>query len=169
VKYIDCEDDVGNIIIAIGSAQYHHENKSPVSPWSKNPFRYDERTSILHRVLDREIRKPFEIVPLPDLHNYEKWFAYVMEELPDFDVLYTLDRAETDFFSSQGYIVRPFPVDSPIHATDIREWMFNGKPYEHALPEGTLEELARIDGVDRIRKLVAKDVAEKLAGGGRCV
>lgn len=158
--HIDSEQDIGYIVIGIGSVQYHDRNKNPYSGWSKNCFTYEETKSMLERSLD--IRKPYSIHPIPDFHDYDKWFRHIEEELPAFDCLYSNNKGDKDYFTERGYEVRPFPKIFDFCATRIREMIYNDEAYASTLPEGTLDVMGEIDGAERIRNLIAKDIAERL-------
>jgi len=163
VKFIDSAEDISKIVLAIGSSQFSHENKSPKWPWANNPFTYEERKEMVEKSLSGEITKPFEIHPVPDYFNYPKWFGHIVDNLPEFDCLFTSDKTEKEYFESKGHEVRNFPRQKSYHAAILRERIYKGdSSYREALTHGTMEVFDRIGGEERIKKLFARDIAEKL-------
>ena len=161
IQHIGQAEDIEEIVLAIGSSQYNHQNKSPVAPWAVNPFTYEERKEMLEKSLD--VQKPFSIHSLPDYHNYPKWFQHIAEQLPKSDIIYTVSKQEKDFFEEQGMEVRDFPVRFDYHAGVLRERIYKAEEYREALPPGTIEVVDRIHAEDRIKDLFAKDIAESIA------
>ena len=163
VKFIDAEPDISKILIAIGSSQFSYQNKSPKWPWANNPFTYEERKLMVEKSLEGEIAKPIEIQPVPDYFNYPKWFSHIVDNLPKFECLYTVDKAEKEYFEKNGYEVRVFPRQRNYHAAILREKICKGdKVYREALTKGTLDLLDSVHGEERIKMLFARDISEKL-------
>jgi nicotinamide-nucleotide adenylyltransferase len=162
VKHIDDAIDVTETIIAVGSSQYDYKHKSPSVGWASNPFTYEERKEMIEHSLEGMLRKPYIIQPLPDFHNYPKWFDHLMSSLPKFDCLYTSDEKEKQFFEAKGIEVRSFPKIYNFRATILREKMYTGGDYKSGLPEGTLFVCRKINAVERVKELYAKDLAESL-------
>ncbi len=162
VQHIDQASDIEEIIFAIGSSQYDHTNKNPYWPWANNPFTYEEREQIVTRSIDGVVTKPYQIHPVPDYHNYPRWFQHIKDNLPDFAVLYTSDAKEKEFFTEKGYEVRPIPIKHPYHAQILRERIYKGMEYESALTQGTLDVMEEVGGVRRIKMLFARDIAESI-------
>jgi nicotinamide-nucleotide adenylyltransferase len=160
VRHIDAAPDIDEILIAVGSTQYDHSKKSPVAPWSFNPFAYEERREMLERSLAGVPAKPCSIHPVPDYHDYPKWYQHIVDHLPVFECLYTSDLREKDFFSEKGKEVRRFPRVRSFHAGSIRDALARGGEYRSAVPDGALVVLDRIDAAERLRALYARDRAE---------
>ena len=163
MQHIVAAPDIDELIIAVGSSQYNHQNKSPVAPWCVNPFTFEEREEMIIGSIDGVLQKPAHIVALPDYHNYPKWFHHIVTELPEFGVLYTVDSKEKAFFEQQGRTVRTFPVRFDFHAGILRERMQNGGEYRSALTPKSLEVCDRIGAEERLKDLYARDIAEHIA------
>jgi nicotinamide-nucleotide adenylyltransferase len=165
IQHIDKAKDITEIIIAVGSSQYNHTNKSPVAPWAVNPFTYEERERMINYSLEGKIEKPYLIIPIPDFHDWPKWKKYVCDTVPKFDVLYTVSEREKKEFEEIGYEARGFPRKHEYHAGIVRERICKGAEWKDALADGTIKVVEEIGGIERIKNLFAMDFAEKLRGG----
>ena len=162
IKFIDSVADIDEIVLAVGSSQYNHENKSPEAPWAVNPFTYEERREMIENSLEGELKKPFRVYPVPDYHNYPRWYQHIIDNLPEFACLYTVDREEKEFFEARGHEVRDFPKQFDYHAGILRERMYKGQEYRYALTPSTIKIIERINGEERVKELFARDIAESL-------
>ena len=75
VQEMDRTQDLDKIVIGIGSSQYSHA--------LDNPFTFEERREMTERTLENRISKPFEIVGVPDIHDYPKWVPHFIKSVPD--------------------------------------------------------------------------------------
>lgn len=162
IKFIEAAGDIDEIVLAVGSSQYSHKNKSPAAAWAANPFTYEERKEMVENSLEGQLVKPIGIFPVPDYHDYPRWFQHIKDNLPEFHCLYTVDKKEREFFEGRGYEVRDFPRKANYHASILRERMYKGQEYKSALTEGTLKVIEKINGEERVKMLFAKDIAESL-------
>lgn len=156
-RYIDAAPDIEGIGIVLGSTQYDHAHKSPVTPWAMNPFTAAERTAMIEAALAGQLTKPWAIHPVPDFHDWPRWHAEVVERASPFEVLYTADRDEAVFFHARGTEVRKFPRVRDFHAGAIRTWMATGEPWRHAVPEAVADRLVAFDAPARMRELLRRD------------
>ena len=69
------------IIIGIGSSQYHHT--------ITNPFTSEERKLMIRKSLEEIDIKNYKIYLIPDVHNVSIWVEYVTSIVSDFDVVIT--------------------------------------------------------------------------------
>ena len=69
--------------IGVGSSQMFNQ--------PKNPFTYEERKSLIKNALIDEGLSPsqFNIYPIPDVFNFEKWINSILEIVKDFEVIFT--------------------------------------------------------------------------------
>ena len=156
-KFIDDAPDIDALGIVLGSTQYDVAHKSPVTPWSMNPFTAAERVAMIEAALAGQLTKPWAIYPVPDFHDWPVWHAAVVSAVPAFQVLYTADRDEAVFFGSRGTEVRRFPRVRDFHAGAIRLWLARDEPWRHAVPDAVAELLVRFDAPARMRELLARD------------
>jgi nicotinamide-nucleotide adenylyltransferase len=163
IKYIDSHDDIDEILIGIGSSQYSHLNKSPAESWSRNPFSFEERREMVERSLEGVIKKPYRIYPVPDLHNYTRWFESLRQILPEFMRMYTLNPEEQAYFQQRGYEAPAIPEIIGPSSTTIRDMLVRGEDISAYVPNGTLEVLMKIGGKSRINETYEKDLLDILS------
>lgn len=163
VQHMDAAPDIDEILIVLGSTQYDHQHKSPVAPWSHNPFTEAERREMIEAGLAGMVRKPWSLHPVPDYHDWTKWYAHIERHVPAYEVLYTSDAAEKRWFSEHGKEVRGFPRHRRFHAGSIRTWIAAGQDYRHAMPGPTADIVDRIAPRERLKALFEKDLLEVVA------
>ena len=135
------------IIIAIGSSK----EKNTL----ENPFSYKERLEMIKKSLTLDKDK-YVIKPVPDFRNNKLWIEYILENFPEFDVVYTSSPKEKKIFRNAHITVRSVSLynRSVYTATDIRRKMSAGEKWEHLVPKGTASVIKKVKGVKRIEKLV---------------
>ncbi len=145
IEQIAQAPDVIKIIIGIGSAQFHH--------YLDNPFTAEEREEMVRRSL--RIDKPYEVIPVIDIHDFPKWVPFVESICPKFDVLYSGNTLVKRLFSEKGYEVRDLNFNFIHSGTDIRVMMFDEGPWQNFVPEGTVKviEDEKVKGVERLLSL----------------
>jgi len=138
--------EVDNLIIAIGSSQ---ESKT-----KENPFSAEERIKMVNAVIEKEKISNVRIYPLTDINNYGLWVNHVENNLPKFDVVYSGKGINLDLFKKSSYkIISVTKIDN-IDSTDIRKRIKNNKKWEPLLPKPVVNEIKKIKGVERIKKLM---------------
>lgn len=147
-KFIDQDPEVGEIYIAVGSAQYSRFNKNPHLPWILNPFTFEERKSMLEMSLEGELEKPITVVPVDDLHDCPRWFQLI-DRLTEPDIIYTNSRKEIELFARHDIAVRPVHVSGGYHAQVVREMIMHGEAYHKYCPEGTVRWIERF-GIEQV-------------------
>lgn len=147
VEYISRLADY--LIIGVGSSQEKNTRE--------NPFSYNERTEMIKRSVGLSPGK-YEIHPIPDFHDDRKWLGYILEHLPEFDVAYTNTPQERKIFRNARITVRSIPFyNRPVYtATNVRRIISSGVGWEELVPKGTACVIKKIDGVERITKLMLK-------------
>ena len=138
-------DSVDYIIIGIGSSQESHT-------WD-NPFTAPERRKMIKRSL--KTFRNYNIYEIPDVDNDFIWVSHVKRIVPKFDVVYTNGELEKRLFSEAGFEVRTTPIFKRdlYSGTEIRKRIANGEKWESLVPQGTIDVIAEVDGVRRIREL----------------
>ena len=136
-------EDVDEVIIGIGSCRYHH--------WFGNPFTFEEREEFIRRSL--KIDLPFQVIAIPDVHDFPKWVPHVESLCPKFDIVYCGNTVVNPLFEARGYHVEVLQRILNISATQVRDRMVSGKNWQDLVPYGTRQVLEEIDGAERIRSL----------------
>ena len=134
------------IIIGIGSSQYHDS--------SENPFSAEERKTMVEQSLDAEGIKNFRVVLIPDIHNPPMWVDHVLSIVSDFDVVLSNNDFTKELFSEKGYRVEKTPVFKRTHysGAEIRRRMNQGENWESLVPQPVVKIIKNIDGVQRVKK-----------------
>lgn len=146
-------DEVDELVIVIGSAQYSHD--------VDNPFTAGERLVMVRGVL-KEANVDVErvwIVPVPDVDLHMMWVAEVEGYTPKFTVVYTNEPLTRRLFTEAGYKVRAIPFyDRQVYSsTVIREKMTKGQGWKKLVPATVAAFIEQIDGTNRLKDLNKKD------------
>jgi len=149
----DILEEVDEIVIAIGSAQYSHR--------IDNPFTTGERMTMIYAAL-KEAGIPCArcwIVPVRDVHVHMLWVAEVVGYTPKFDLVYGNEPLTRRLFQEAGFKVKsvPYKKRGIYSATEIRKRMLAGKNWEALVPRGVAEFIKEVDGVQRLRDLNKTD------------
>ena len=138
------------LIIGIGSAQISHT--------FENPFTAGERHLMISRALREEGIKDYFLVPIVDINQYGIWVSHVRSMVPPFQRVYTNNPLTKRLFSEAGYEVSASPLFNRSHysGTEIRNRMVAGDDWRRFVPRAVAEVIDSIDGVKRIRELMAQ-------------
>jgi nicotinamide-nucleotide adenylyltransferase len=149
----DILNEVDELVIVIGSAQYSHR--------IDNPFTTGERLMMIRKALEEERidLKRIWIVPVPDVHVHAAWVSVVESYTPHFDIVYSNEPLTRRLFIEAGYEVRPirFYNREVYSATEIRERMLRGKDWEELVPKSVANFIKEMGGVERLRDLIKTD------------
>lgn len=146
-------DEVDELVIVIGSAQYSHR--------LDNPFTTGERLTMIRSALkeaDIEYSRCW-IVPVRDVHVHMLWVAEVIGYTPKFDLVYGNEPLTRRLFREAGFKVKsvPFHKRDIYSATEIRKRMLAGKNWETLVPKSVAVFIKEIDGVQRLQDLNKTD------------
>jgi len=135
------------IIIGIGSSQYHHT--------LDNPFSKDERKLMISKALENNNVKNFKFVKIPDIHNPPKWVDHVLSIISDFDIVITNNDLTKKLFSEKGYKVQETDLydRSKYSGEIIRRKIINNESWEKLVPEQVYLIIKNINGEERLRRL----------------
>jgi len=138
------------IIIGIGSSQYHDT--------SENPFSYEERKLMIKRTLEKENIYNFRIVEIPDIHNPPKWVDHVLSIVNSFDIVITNSSFTKKLFSEKGYKVEDTDLFDRKNycGKTIRKKIYNNEKWDNLVPESVYKIIEKIDGINRIKNLSKK-------------
>jgi nicotinamide-nucleotide adenylyltransferase len=149
----DILEEVDELVIVIGSAQYSHN--------VNNPFTAGERLVMVRKAL-KEAKidySRFWIVPVPDVHLHMMWVSAVEGYTPHFDVVYSNEPLTQRLFTEAGYKVKAinFHERKLYSSTEIRERMLKGENWKKLVPKSVADFIEKIDGVNRLRDLNKTD------------
>lgn len=135
------------IIIGIGSSQYHET--------AENPFSAKERTQMITNTLKAADISNYRIVSIPDIHDPPHWVHHVVSIVSDFDVVIANNPFTRKLFSEKGYVVKGTRYFDRTHYSgkEIRRRMIHDEPWEDFVPPVVADFLHTIDGVDRLKRL----------------
>lgn len=133
------------LIIGIGSSQYHDT--------SENPFSEAERTQMITQSLHDAGIQAFRIVGIPDIHNLPTWVDHVCSLVSDFDVVIANNRVTRALFSEKGYVVKgtAYFDRKKYSGKEIRRRMLHHEPWEELVPEAVVHILQDINGLQRLQ------------------
>ena len=143
-------NEVDELIVGIGSSQLSHE--------PEHPFTAEERNLMITHVL-ADLRIPFSVVSIPDVHNDSLWVSHICSIVPSFDVAYSTNPLVMRLFSEAGFEVRDPPMfeRGNLSGTHIRKCMVEGKDWKQFVPLETAAVISQVDGVSRLRGMQKSD------------
>jgi nicotinamide-nucleotide adenylyltransferase len=136
-----------NVIIMIGSAQYHDASgqKSPIG--EENPFNTSQRIQMIEKSLKQAkiSKSKYMIIPVWNIENNEKWPTHIDTIVPPYEYVYTGSKRTEDLFKKYSkHPVKKITFRKKITATDIRKRMQEGKKWTHLVPEAVTKILTHI-------------------------
>ncbi len=117
-------------IIAIGSAQHSHT--------IDNPFTLGERIEMIFMTLKYEkLYDRVIITSVPDVEKHYLWVDLVIQNSPEFNVVYSNEFLTRLLFMERNFEVRniPFFDRDRYEATKIRQLMANDKDWVELVPK----------------------------------
>ncbi|MBR1610505.1 MAG: nicotinamide-nucleotide adenylyltransferase [Methanobrevibacter sp.] len=149
-------NEVDEIIIGIGSAQLSHE--------LKDPFTAGERIVMINQALADEGVDPsrYYIIPMQDINFNAIWVSHVKMLTPPFSVVYSGNSLVKQLFAEEGFEVRQPPLYDREHlsGTEVRRRILEDDNWQELVPKATVDTLAEINGVERIKNLSVKEISE---------
>ncbi|MGA2766977.1 MAG: nicotinamide-nucleotide adenylyltransferase [Candidatus Bathyarchaeia archaeon] len=148
-------EDVDELVIAVGSAQYSHT--------TANPFTAGERLTMVRLALEeaRLDSRRVWVVPVPDVHLHMLWVSALEGYTPKFEIVYSNEPLTRRLFTEAGYKVKAiqFFERKVFSSTDIRAKMVEGESWKNLVPKSVAAFIAEIDGVNRLSDLTKSDKA----------
>ncbi|HKZ87773.1 MAG TPA: nicotinamide-nucleotide adenylyltransferase [Candidatus Bathyarchaeia archaeon] len=146
-------DEVEEIVVVIGSAQYSHN--------VNNPFTAGERLVMVRNALE-EAEVDFArvwVVPVPDVHLHMMWVAAVEGYTPKFQIVYSNEALTRRLFMESGYKIKgiPFFERQFYSSTIVREKMLIDDSWKTLVPKNVADFIVEIDGINRVRELNLTD------------
>jgi nicotinamide-nucleotide adenylyltransferase len=150
---MDALEEVDELVIVIGSAQYSHN--------ITNPFTAGERLVMIRKALEEAgiDDSRFWIVPIPDVHLHMMWVSSLVGYTPKFDLVYSNEPLRRRLFTEAGYKVKAlrFFERKQYSSTLIREKMLRNEGWEELVPKSVAAFIREIDGINRIQDLTRSD------------
>lgn len=151
----DVLEEVEELIIVIGSAQYSHN--------LDNPFTAGERLTMVRTALEEAGVNGSRvwIVPVPDVHLHMMWVSAVEGYAPSFEVVYSNEPLTRRLFMEAHYKVKDihFHERKLYSSTEVRERMLKDESWEKLVPKSVAAFVKKIDGINRLRDLTKSDKA----------
>lgn len=140
-------EKVDTILIGLGSSQYGNS--------LENPFNETERKRMIDESLKYYGITNFEIISIPDIHNYPKWVDHVLSITSDFDEVISNSQLTKHLFKQKNIPVKEttyFKRDK-YSGSEIRRRIINDLEWESLVPPTVASIINEIDGIDRLKKL----------------
>lgn len=148
--------EVDEIIIGIGSAQLSHE--------LKDPFTAGERVVMISQALAEANVDPsrYYIIPMQDINFNAIWSSHVKMLTPPFSIVYSGNPLVKQLFREDGFEVRQPPLYDRIRlsGTEVRRRILEGENWKELVPKATVDVIAEINGLERIKNLSLKEVSD---------
>ncbi len=146
-------EEVDELVIVIGSAQYSHN--------VDNPFTAGERLVMVRGALEEagvDLKRVW-IVPVPDVHLHMMWVAEVEGYTPKFSTVYSNEPLTHRLFTEAGYKVKAIPFyDRKVYSsTLIRAKMVKGQDWKKLVPKTVTALIQQMDGTNRLKDLHKTD------------
>jgi nicotinamide-nucleotide adenylyltransferase len=144
--------EADEIIIAIGSAQWSHDNK--------DPFTAGERIMMITRALE-SLPVTKYVLPIEDIQRNSLYVSHIVSLTPLFDVVYSNNPLVKELFETASFAIQSTPLEArhQFWGTQIRRQMLEGEGWREMVPEGVAEIIDEIDGVERYRRIHREDTA----------
>lgn len=138
------------LVIGIGSADKSHSRR--------NPFTAGERYMMISRAVE-ELDLTVHLVPIEDIDRNALWVSHVRSLCPPFETAISNNPLVIQLFEDAGIDVREGPIfdRSRYQGTRIRELMLDTEPWEHLVPDPSVESIREVGGVTRLRHIVESD------------
>lgn len=138
--------EVDELIIGIGSAQYHHT--------PENPFTAEERQKMIESSLkEADLLEKCRIYSIPDIHNDQKWVEHVQNIVPSFESVFVGEEGLVkELFENAKIPVKIVQKEVSISATAIRKAMIEEGKWKNALHPSVASFLESIQATERLKK-----------------
>ena len=133
------------IKIGIGSAQYSHT--------AKNPLSAAERRSMVKKTLQAARIRNFKIYLVPDVHDNALWVAHVKKIVGKFNLVYSGNPLVIRLFREKHIPVKRIRPIPPYSATKIRALICKNKSIKKYVPSAVLTYLKKVNALQRVKKL----------------
>jgi nicotinamide-nucleotide adenylyltransferase len=144
------DEDVEEVVVAIGSAQMSHS--------LRNPFTAGERVSMITKTLEDRDTTVYAI-PIEDLNRNAVWTTHVRSMCPPFGVVYSNNPLIVRLFEEEGAELRRSPMyeRERFSGSEIRRRMLEGGDWRSLVPDAVEDVVDEVEGVQRLRDLDGDD------------
>lgn len=135
------------IIIGIGSSQYHDT--------PDNPFSFEERYQMISQSLDAVGIDRYRIVSIPDIHDPPRWVDHVCSIAPEFALIIANNPFTRKLFSEKGFVVQgtAYFDRKRYSGREIRRRIVHDESWDDLVPATVYKLIHDIDGVNRLKYL----------------
>ena len=140
-------EEADKVTVVIGSSQYSHT--------FDNPLTAGERHLMISRSLENAGIMDYYLIPITDINVYSLWVQHIVNHVPPFDCVFTMNPLTARLFKERGYEVRTTPLyeRDKYSATNIRRLMLQDGGWKELVPDAVYEVMAAIDGVARMKEV----------------
>lgn len=139
-------DEVGEVVIAVGSAQESHT--------LHNPFTAGERVSMITKAVEG-LDTTFYAIPVEDVNRNSVWTSHIRSICPPFETVYTNNPLVVRLFKEEGTDVRQNHLyeREKYSGKEIRSRMLENDDWRPLVPGATEAVVDEVNGVERLRDL----------------
>lgn len=148
-QILEREEDGVKIIFGIGSAQEELTEK--------NPFSFFEREEMIRLMMEENFPEiSYEIFPIPDFYNMEKWVTYILKELPSMEKIYSGNiytlKSFTDFSGNHFDVPKGERLDLrvAVKASYVRNRLKKNQDISDLVPSSVVRYLEEINASERL-------------------
>lgn len=143
-------DEVDELIIAIGSAQYSHT--------VRDPFTAGERILMITQMLSDDPVFRY-VLPIEDIEQNSLYVPHIKRLTPDFDIVYSNNPLVIRLFEEADIPVKEMPHIDRRHlwGTRIRDLMIEGDEWREDVPGPAADVIDEINGIERLRTIHEND------------
>ncbi|MFH1536811.1 MAG: nicotinamide-nucleotide adenylyltransferase [Patescibacteria group bacterium] len=132
LKQIDDDNEIDEIIIGVGSSQY--------SNTEDNPYSFEDRKIMIEKSLSDEMKKSWQIIAIPDIHDEKNWVEHVRKIVPEFGVVYTGNEWLERLFTEKNIEIKKIDKNINISGTDLRKMIKEGaEEWKKFIPEKIID------------------------------
>lgn len=146
---------MGEVIIAIGSAQYNNT--------LRNPFTFQERAIMAAAAVEEAGLKVLDIVPVKDIHNHQRWAEHVKASVPTYDAVFTNSEVDRHIFvfAGENVLKEWYHERGTFEGKKVREALASGGDWEGMVPPAVVKVLVGLRAEERLRTLKEKGLDEE--------
>lgn len=140
--------------IGIGSSQ--------LSKIKSDPFTYEERFNFISSALNKRGISPerYEIFPIPDIFNANKWVDHVIEIVGDFDTIFSNSDWVRQLFQKKGLVVgeKIEIFKKKYSGSNVRKLISKeNKNWRRLVPKEIVNLIKEYNGIELIKTLFKKE------------
>ena len=134
-------------------------------PDINNPFTAEERNNMIRQSVGDMVHL-IKTFPIADKATHEQWVKHFTYILPRYDIIFSGNPETIEICERFGKKIYKLPLHERenLSGTNIRELIRKDQPYQNLLPTGTLNVMAQLDGVNRIKTIGVSILCTKCNG-----